>query len=320
MAKIQELYDRGSAEVIYPQTVSKAVICPDGRDLEIRLQTERDAINAELKKKTDTSELETKQDSLTSTADIIVDGTQLSLSEQAKRAVFNDMWDSAWGGYGKYDPVNAPDPQHPYMGNEIWMTYEEAAAIYQRSYAQNLSSLENVYKGYRLPTVLPLRIPTHEVKGTGVFQSASGITRVSIIGPQYGTVINLSEASSMFANCTSLEEVVCNTHILHAAYHSVPPADIFYNCIKLKEIRFYCDKVGFDIHWSPLLSLASVQSFIPPKAVPNGATITVHPDVYAKLTGDTTNEAAAALTDEEATAWQQVLADAVEKNISFATI
>lgn len=48
-------------------------------------------------------------------------------------------------------------------------------------------------------------------------------------------------------------------------------------------------------------------------------TITVHADVYAKLTGDATNEAAGVLTEEEAAAWQQVLADAIEKNISFAT-
>lgn len=49
-------------------------------------------------------------------------------------------------------------------------------------------------------------------------------------------------------------------------------------------------------------------------------TITVHPSVYAKLTGDTTNEAAAALTPEELAQWQQVLTDAVAKNISFATV
>lgn len=47
-------------------------------------------------------------------------------------------------------------------------------------------------------------------------------------------------------------------------------------------------------------------------------TVTVHADVYAKLTGDTTNEVAAALTEEELAQWQQVLADANAKNISFA--
>ena len=48
-------------------------------------------------------------------------------------------------------------------------------------------------------------------------------------------------------------------------------------------------------------------------------TVTVHPDVYAKLTGDTTNAAAAALTADELARWQEVLAEAAEKQITFAT-
>lgn len=275
MAKIQELYDRASGETIYPVSTTRAVICPNGSDLETRLTSEKQSIESRL--------------------------------EKAKFALFVDLWNEAWGEYGGYDPDNAPDPEHPFMGNRLWFTYDEAVEIYQRSYTQNLWSLEQVYKGCRLPTVLPLRVPTHELKGTSVFESAVGVTRISIIGPPYDTTINLSEASSMFANCTSLEEVVCSTHILRAAYHNVPTTNIFYNCFKLKEIRFYCEKVGFDIHWSPLLSLASVQSFIPPKAVPDGATITVHPDVYAKL------------TDETNTEWHALLALAAEKNITFAT-
>ena len=48
-------------------------------------------------------------------------------------------------------------------------------------------------------------------------------------------------------------------------------------------------------------------------------TITVHPDVYAKLTGDTTNAAAAALTADELAQWQAILAAAAAKNITIAT-
>lgn len=47
----------------------------------------------------------------------------------AKRAVFDDLWNTVWGLYGKYDPKNAPDPEHPYMGNDIWLTYEEALIV-----------------------------------------------------------------------------------------------------------------------------------------------------------------------------------------------
>ena len=49
------------------------------------------------------------------------------------------------------------------------------------------------------------------------------------------------------------------------------------------------------------------------------STITLHPNVYAKLTGDTTNPAAAALTPQELAQWMEVLTDAVDKNITFAT-
>lgn len=50
------------------------------------------------------------------------------------------------------------------------------------------------------------------------------------------------------------------------------------------------------------------------------STVTVHPDVYAKLTGDTTNEAAAALTEEELAQWMAITEAAAAKNISFATV
>lgn len=46
---------------------------------------------------------------------------------------------------------------------------------------------------------------------------------------------------------------------------------------------------------------------------------TVHPDIYAKLTGDTTNAAAAALTPDELGQWMALVETATEKNITFAT-
>lgn len=228
--------------------------------------------------------------------------------QELKMDLFIDMWNEAWGEYGCYDPGNAPDPAHPFMGNRLWMTYEEALTVYLRSYTQNITNYDAVYKGYRLPAVIPLKVPVHEIKAANAFASATGLTHISIIGPPYDKKINLSTAASMFADCNSLEVVECTTHILHAAYLENPPINIFYNCVKLKEIRFYCDKTGFDIHWSPLLSLASVRSFIPPAVVTNGATITVHPDVFAKLTDESNEE------------WHQVLIDAMTKNITFATV
>lgn len=49
----------------------------------------------------------------------------------SKLALFVDMWNTACGTSGKYHPVNAPDAQHPFYLNTLWLTYEEAIRIYQ---------------------------------------------------------------------------------------------------------------------------------------------------------------------------------------------
>lgn len=51
----------------------------------------------------------------------------------------------------------------------------------------------------------------------------------------------------------------------------------------------------------------------------SNSTVTVHRDVYAKLTGDTTNAAAAALSEEELAQWQEMAVSAAEYNITFAS-
>ena len=67
MAKIQELYDRASGETIYPVSTTRAVICPNGSDLETRLTSEKQSIE--------------------------------SRREKAKFALFVDLWNEAWGEY-----------------------------------------------------------------------------------------------------------------------------------------------------------------------------------------------------------------------------
>ena len=64
----------------------------------------------------------------------------------------------------------------------------------------------------------------------------------------------------------------------------------------------------------PSVTLASFRQIISKAANTKEITITVHPDVYAKLSGTDS-----ALSAEDAAAWQQVMADAAAKNIIFAT-
>ncbi len=69
----------------------------------------------------------------------------------------------------------------------------------------------------------------------------------------------------------------------------------------------------------PLLSLDSIDYMIKNAANTGAITLTFHPDVYAKLTGDTTNAAAAALTEEELAQWMAIMVTAGEKGIVFAS-
>ncbi len=73
---------------------------------------------------------------------------------------------------------------------------------------------------------------------------------------------------------------------------------------KLEYIRPTLRK-DFDCSTSPLLTLGSFEYMVEQGA--GGITITVHPDVYAKLTDETNAE------------WHKVLTDATAKNITFAT-
>ena len=69
---------------------------------------------------------------------------------------------------------------------------------------------------------------------------------------------------------------------------------------------------------SAKLSAASISNGITNGA--SGVTIIFHPDVYAKLIGDTTNAAAAALSEEELAQWQALGNAAAEKGIAIATV
>ncbi|MBD5258477.1 MAG: DUF4886 domain-containing protein [Barnesiella sp.] len=88
----------------------------------------------------------------------------------------------------------------------------------------------------------------------------------------------------------------------------------------LENVTVYCTKanISYQFKDNRKLSYDSVKYTIEHTAVV--CTLIYHPDVYAKLTGDTTNEAAAALTEEELAQWQDLLATAVSKNIAIATV
>lgn len=328
MAKIQDLYDRTTGEAIYPRTSTQAVYDAEGRDLETRLAGEA--------AKTDvlTKQLAAKQNALTVSADLeLTDAGVLSVTDRAKREVFDTMWNNAFLGlsgkrYGGFDPDNAPDKAKPYNGNGLWFSYAEAVDILRHSLLLPSDNFFSLYKcsyygsqlsRHSMRTYPPL-VPTIRNIDIGcIFKYNARLEIFSAEG--YETKesrLSVSNASEAFRGCSCLKK--CADLDLSPITSALKVNSMFEECYALESVLIYGLSVPISFAWSPKLSLDSVKCMIDNAANTTAITVTVHADVFAKLTGDTTNEASAALTEEELAQWAQVLTDALEKNITFAII
>lgn len=300
MAKLTTITDRETGEPRYPITSTRAVFDERGVDLEtLMTEQKRETVNT-LKgyaRATELTEgLAGKQNRLSTTTDLhITDDNIIGLTDSAKIRLFTDLWNAACGTYGRYDPNNAPDAEHPFLLNELWLTYEQAVAV-----------MNTYHKGVNHGEALshfPVRtnIPVSTQWSCDLSRYAQSNTSVEVLNlpvSLFGN--NLLQA---FYGCTRLRKVYGISH-LNAAIDSYA----FGNCKALEYVGISRLKSDIDLHWSPLLGLDSLQFIITNAANTSAITITVHPDVYAKLTDETNEE------------WHKVLTDAAEKNILFSTI
>ena len=229
--------------------------------------------------------------------------------QASKMALFIDQWNAACGPYGKYNPANAPDAQHPFYLHHIWLTYKEAMDVMTAGSRQT-SNLSDAYINLAIRTHLP-RIGTAQAAyAAQTFRSCVYLETVEMA--------NLKLGGEVFYNCKKLRSI--NT--TEPAIYNLNgyPTDNFQNCVSLVEIRGVLrGNCNISFSDSPLLSLSSLEYMVSRAENTQAITVTVHPDVYAKLTGDTTNAAAAALSADVLAQWQSLVSAAAAKNIAFAT-
>lgn len=305
-------------ESISPMTSTKTVFDEHGTDLDTLLMLQRqDGENAlkDYAKKTEvTQDLSGKQDKLSTTTDLhITDDNILGLTELAKMRLFIDLFnEAAHKGLstecGRYDPENAPDPEHQFLLNELWLSYEEAFVSYSKW--SNSNTLREKYWGAKIRTNFPQPLRDN-VNAENAFYSSS----IEVVNMTYTSTgwVRCSIQSGIFRQCQHLRRII--TPLENPGQSSLD----FENCRSLEEVRIKNSQPK-DLYLSACskLSFDSVD-YIIRNGTSKGFTVHVHKDVYAKLTGDTTNAAASALTEEELTQWQQLLVDAAEKQITFAT-
>lgn len=246
----------------------------------------------------------------------------------AKYVLFDDQWTAAGG------TVIVSGQTYGLNGlNDI--TYEQAIPILEVAFLSYIEigsdSMKNRFRfwPFRNPklacrTYFPINmysvnasVGSAENMFQGWVNKSLEVLVFSCQGPQDWTKFYFSKANGMFSNNLSLHTIKGLS--LKGISKASDCTNIFNNCLALETLELLNLRCDISLKDCSKLSLASIAYMIEHAANTSPITITVHADVYAKLTGDTTNEAAAALTPEELVQWQQVLADAVAKNISFAT-
>lgn len=232
--------------------------------------------------------------------------------EELKKDLFIDMWNQAWNVngtvYGKYDPVNAPDAEHPFMGNKMWLTYEEAVKSLEASnwmfFKKNVESL--LYGNLGVRTVRPIGIAYGDPVNFNSFAANNISIEVVQLYYNNNTPAHISNASWMFKDCVKLKTIRGSLRIYNKTVGTVAQKP-FAGCIELRDVDIFALGTDLNIGQSPKLSYASMNFMVANATNTTAIIITVHPDVYAKL------------TDETNTEWHQVLIDAAAKNITFAT-
>ena len=125
---------------------------------------------------------------------------------------------------------------------------------------------------------------------------------------QFGFVVG--KAESMFSSCRYLRKIIGNLIMNNASDTSY----MFRGCLMLADLTMVGLNRSISFADTPLLSYDSLKFLVDNAANTSAITVTVHADVYAKLSGT-----AADYGDNTKEEWMAVMASATEKNISFAT-
>lgn len=254
-------------------------------------------------------DLTAKQDKLVNSADVTVgEDDKLTVTDLAKREVFDDLWIKAAGSNGTVDHTHTEDGVNkPYYLNEVWMTYEEAIVVYNENY-ESITSLN----GRDIFGVTNFPPPTNGSTSQYTNYHAYNAKVINV-----GNGFFVGALQSWLSTAPKLTKIIGNIDLTfwNASVKSLG----YLRAPALTNVSLYHLHNDFNISSLKNISLSSMQYMVNNSTATSSITVTVHPDVYAKLTGDTTNAAAAALTSDELAQWTALATTANSKNISFAT-
>lgn len=234
-----------------------------------------------------------------------------SVSEEIKKRLFIDLWNEACEEYGTYNAETG----YFELNGLTDITYNEAVHIYNAwSWGKSGHTFISIvsFDHIHIRTCIPVR---------SLIGSDNRDLKALCIGNGSMECVNIQIAASIsslyysFSRCGKLRTII---GILKLNRNTMLTG-AFDFCHALETVYINGLQQGISFAHSSKISLQSLMYMIDNSGATNNITITVHADVYAKLTGDTTNAAAAALTPEESAQWMALVETAAAKNITFAT-
>lgn len=208
--------------------------------------------------------------------------------------MFIDQWNEAAGTYGTFNEGSGFFE----LNGLTDITYEEALLIYRISAPMSKRFTPSLMgrfihgSGYR--TIFPIiygHTLSMEVKR--MFEGNKDIEVVRFLD------VRTTNCQWMFWGCTSLRRVES---------FSFEDNESFIGCINLEYVGIYYLSKNLNLKDSPKLTTDCFNYIIRYKNNTTEITITVHPDVFAKLTDESNEE------------WHAILLAAAEKQINFATV
>lgn len=243
----------------------------------------------------------------------------------AKKAVFIDLWNDACGIWGKYNEETGFFE----LNGLTDITYEEALKIYNFP-RQTSSDIRNFYGYSSIRTNIPgfsylnnNGSSANNLIANGAFQNSKlevvNLSYYNNFQPEYPIKLQYEAKAStgVFYENPNLVRIIHPFRI--TAFGTV--SDLFWKQI----ITFNPKLESFQLHYidrdiwftgCPKINLESFQWMITNARNTDAITITVEEGIYLALTGEAEYPFNGGTQEE----WEQLLQDAIAKQISFATI
>ena len=233
--------------------------------------------------------------------DIIVDWDDygehrlLYIKSSAKQKVFDDLWIKAAGSNGTVDHTHTESGVNkPYYLNEVWMTYEEAIVVYNEYYADIRSlQLREIYGVTNFP-------PPASGSSSPYYNLKAHNAKVINVGNGF----LVQGFSGWLTDSQKLTKIIGDINLQY--WEASIKSNWYLDAPNLTDVSIYHLHNDFNIKFLKNISLSSMQYMVNNSTATSPITVTVHPRVYAKLTGDTTNINPSTKITREVTAEDQI--------------